>query len=187
MDPRADASTPRGVEVRWRDGLLGESYREPASRRPAAITVQPSRRGLVPASATGLGGATGAALLFEYGLSHARSLVTLAGVSLAVIAGVLLDRLAPRVLNRTEVTFDDDALWVRTRPLGDPHPTRIPYREVTGYELEEVVDPMTAPPEVIFQVNARRRDGRLDPVFAAIDDAETAAWLRRVLDRHARA
>lgn len=184
--PGDDPLVPRGVTVRWRDAHGAEVYRVAAPRRPASIAVRPARRGLGVASGAGVGGATGAALLFEYGISHARGFATLAGVSLAVIAGVLLDRLAPRLLNRTEVTLGDDALEVRTGPLGDPRPTRIAYRDVAGYEVEEVVDPMAAPPVVVFQVNARRTDGRLEPVFGAVDDARAAEWLRRALATHAR-
>lgn len=185
-DPAREDHIPREVAVQWRTDRLAEVYREPAARRPASIELRPGRRGLVPAGVTGLGGAAGATLLVEYGLTHARALVTLAGVCLGAIASVLLDRLAPRMLNRTEVTFGDDALWVRTRPMGDPAPTRIAYTDVTAFEVEEVVDPMAAPPVVVCTVNVRRRDGRTEPVFAAVDDPATAAWLRAMLDRHAR-
>ena len=180
-----ESDVPQGVSVRWGDVLGAEAYRAPAPRRPVSITLAPARRGLVPVGAAGLGGATGAALLFEYGITHARSLATLAGVSLAVISGVLLDRLAPRLFNRTELRFAADALEVRMKPLGDPRPTRIPYREVTAFEVEVVVDPMAAPPVVVHQVQARRVDGTLEVVFGAVDDAETAAWLRRTLTLHA--
>ena len=150
-----DATPPRDVEARWRSERLAEGYRSPAPRRPATIVLRPARRGVAPASATGLLGEGGAALLFEHGLAHARALVTLASISVGVIAALLLDRLAPRMLHRTEVTFGDDALWGQTRPLGDPQPTRIAYPDVTGCELDEVVDPMAAPPVVVFTVNAR--------------------------------
>jgi len=174
------------VTVRWRDARGSETYRAAAPRRPEVIVVRPARKGLGVAGGAGLGGAGGAATLFEYGMSHARPLAVLGGVSLAVIAGVLLDRLAPRVLNRTEVTFAEDALEVRTRPLGDPRPSRIPYGRIAGFEVEEVVDPMATPPAVVFHVNARMTDGRLEPVFVAVDEAETAAWLRGALTAHAR-
>lgn len=174
------------MTIRWRDTRGAEVYRAAAPRRPEVIVVRPGRKGLGVAGGAGLGGASVAAALFEYGVSHARALAVLGGVSVAVIAGVLLDRLAPRFFNRTEVTFAEDALEVRTRPLGDPRPTRVLYREIAGFEVEEIVDPMAAPPVVVFQVNARKTDGRLEPVFVSVDDADTAAWLGNTLTQHAR-
>jgi hypothetical protein len=176
---------PRGVTVRWRDGYGAAGYRAAAPRRPDAIVVRPTRRGLTLASGAGVGGAVGAAWLVEYGVTHARSLAALAGASLAVIAGVLLDRIAPRFLNRTELRFTDDALEVHVRPLSDERLTCVRYADVAGFEVEEVVDPVAAPPVVLRQVNVRRRDGSVEPVVQGLADADAAAWIRSVLSAHA--
>ena len=106
----SERDVPPGVTVTWSEALAAEAYRVAAPRRVSALTVRPGRRALAVAGTAGVGGATGAAMLFEYGLSHARGLMTLMGISLAVIAGVLLDRLAPRFMNRTELRFTDDAM-----------------------------------------------------------------------------
>ncbi len=180
-----ESHVPRGVTVRWGDAYATEVYRAPASRRPSVITVMPSRKGLGAAGGASVGGATGAALLVEYGLTHARGLATLAGVSLAVIAGVLADRIAPRLLTRTEVRFTHDALEIRHRPFGDARPTRIPYSELASFEVEVVVDPVATPPVLVHHVNARLTNGTVEPVIASVVDAETAAWLRRALTTHA--
>ncbi|MEZ4393696.1 MAG: hypothetical protein R3A48_21715 [Polyangiales bacterium] len=173
--------TPRGVTVKWSEALGAEAYRVASPRRLESITVRPGRRGLAAAASAGVGGATGAAMLFEYGMSHTRGLVALAGVSLAVIAGVLLDRLAPRVMNRTEVRLVGDALECRQVPLGDTRPLRIPLREIARFEIERAVDPMATPPAVLHQVNARKVDGSVEPVIASVDDPDTAEWLLRLL------
>lgn len=173
------------MTVKWADGLGAGAYREAATRRPSVITVLPTRRGLHATGGAGLGGATGALVLLEYGLTHARALATLGGVSLAVIAGLLLDRIAPRLLNRTELRFTDEALEVRVRPLGDLRVTRFLYGDLAGVEVEEVVDPMASTPVLLHQLNGRRADGSVEPIVTAIDGADTAAWLRSVLVHHA--
>lgn len=177
---------PPGVTVTWSEALAAEAYRVAAPRRVTSLTVRPGRRALAVAGTAGVGGATGAAMLFEYGLSHARGLMTLMGISLAVIAGVLLDRLAPRFMNRTELRFTDDALEVSQLPLGDRRPLRLALRDITRFELEVVADPLAAPASVVFQINARRTDGTLEPVIPSVDVRATADWLLRVLsERHA--
>lgn len=180
-----ESHVPRGVTVRWGDAYATEVYRAAASRRPSVITVMPSRKGLGPAGGASVGGATGAAILLEYGVTHARGLAMLAGVSLAVIAGVLVDRIAPRVLNRTELRFTHEALEIRRRPFGDARPARIPYGELASFEVEVVVDSVATPPVLVHHVNARLTDGTVEPVVASVVDAETAAWLRRALTTHA--
>lgn len=177
----SDLEAPRGVTVIWTESLGAEAYRVAAPRRLKSLTVRPARRGLAVAGSAGVGGLTGAALLFEYGMSHTRGLVTLAGVSLAVIAGVLLDRLAPRVMNRTELRFVDDALESRQLPVGDTRPLRIPLRDIVRFEVEHSVDPMAAPTALVHQVNARKVDGRVEPLIPSIDDEATARWLVRAL------
>ncbi|MFO0630807.1 MAG: hypothetical protein U0325_34985 [Polyangiales bacterium] len=182
----SERDVPSGVTVEWSEALAAEAYRVASPRRLAALTVRPGRRGLAVAGTAGVGGATGAALLFEHGLSHARGFVTLMGISLAVIAGVLLDRLAPRFMNRTELRFKDDALECAQLPLGDRRPLRLLVREIQRFELEVVADPLAAPASVVFQINARKTDGTLEPLILAVDERATADWLLRVLsERHA--
>lgn len=147
--------------------------------------MRPTRKGLTLATGAGVGGAVGAAWLVEYGVTHARSLAALAGASLAVISGVLLDRVAPRFFNRTELRFTDDALEVRVRPLSDERLVRVRFADAVSFEVEEVVDPVAAPPVVLHQVNVRQRDGRVEPVVQGLDDAATAGWIRSVLCAHA--
>lgn len=180
--PQSDV--PRGVTVRWADSFGIEGYRAPAPKRPQVITLRPARKGLAAASGAGLGGLASGGLLIEYGVTHVRGIASLAGVSLAVIAWVLLDRIAPRMLNRTELRFADDALEVRARPLGDSRAARIAYDDIAGFEIEVIVDPMSRPPVLVHQINARRSDGTVEPV-ASVDEADTAAWLRHALIAHA--
>ncbi len=184
MTTAPQSDVPRGVTVRWADSLGVEGYRAPAPKRPLFISVRPARKGLFAASSAGVGGLASGGLLLEYGVTHVRGLASLAGVSLAVIAGVLLDRIAPRLLNRTEIRFTDDALEVRVRPLGDARATRIAYDDISAFEVEVIVDPMSRPPVLVHQINARRSDGTVEPV-ASVDDADTAAWLRHALIAHA--
>ncbi len=177
---------PPSVDVRWSDERASSAYRDPAERRPASLVHRPSRRAFALQAALCAAGALAAAWLLYRGLSESRPWLTLFGAALGVIAGILGDRVAPRVLNRTEVTLDRDALTVRHAPLGDARPLRIAYDDVAGYELEQVVEPMTSPPVVTHHVNARRPDGSVEPVFVDVDDPEAARWLRECLDAHAR-
>lgn len=183
----SEREAPRGVTVEWSEALAAEAYRVMAPRRVRSLTVRPGRRALAVAGTAGIGGATGAAMLFEYGLSHARGVLTFMGVSLAVIAGVLLDRLAPRFMNRTELRFTDDALECRQVPLGDARPLRLALKDIARFELEVVADPLAAPASVVHQVNARKTDGTVEPLIPSVDERSTAEWLLRVLsERHAR-
>jgi hypothetical protein len=65
-------------------------------------------------------------------------------------------------------------------------PLRLGLRDISRFELEVVADPLAAPASVVFQINARRTDGTLEPVIPAVDVRATADWLLRVLsERHA--
>lgn len=177
---------PRGVSVRWCDDAGAASYRAAAQRRPETIVVRPLRRGLPAVGGMSGAGALGAAWLITHGITHARAFATLGGAALAVISGIVLDRIAPRWINRTELRFTDDALEVSVRPWGDDQPLRLPFDEVADFELETVVDPVAVPRVTRQQVNLRRRDGRVDPVVQGVDDPAAAAWLRAMLRTHAR-
>lgn len=186
MSDARRAEPPASVDVRWSDDRATAAYRDPATARPRSLVHRPSRRAFAWQAALCVAGAALSAWLVYHGLRESRAWWTLFGAAFGVIAAVLADRVAPRVFNRTEVVLDRDALLVRQLPLGDTRPLRIDYGEVAGYEVEEVVEPMTSPPVVLHQVNARRPDGSVEPVFVGVDDPEAARWLRDVLDAHAR-
>ena len=89
-------------------------------------------------------------------------------------------------MNHTELRFTDDALECAQRPLGDRRPLRLALHDITRFELEVEADPLAAPASVVYQINARKADGTLEPLIPAVDDRATAEWLLQVLsERHA--
>lgn len=183
---RLPQRAPQGVLVEWAAPQLERAYRDAAPpRRPRRVVRGWSRRSHAPTAwASALGLALGA-LLFAYGVQHAKVRVILEGVSLAVIMGLLLDRVAPRLRNRTEVTLSDDALHVRHLPADEGAPTRLLRGEILAFEVEAVCEPLAARTRTGYQVNAVLTEGRVEPVFLAVEARDEAEWLRGFLADHA--
>jgi hypothetical protein len=180
----ADLSrAPENVTVEWEVSPLGAHYREASPEaRPSRVLRRASLKGVVATAGAAATGVLAGVVLLAHGVSHDLARVTFEGGALAVIAGVLLDRVAPRVRARTEVRFTEGALVVRQFPSDDV--VRIAHGEVVGFEVVSGVEPLGARPTAGYQVHAKLKGERVEVVFPAISERAEAEWLREFLAKY---
>lgn len=171
------------MTVEWEASPLGAHYREAAPEaRPSRVLRRASLKGVAATAGAAATGVLVGVVMLAHGVSHDLARVTFEGGALAVIAGVLLDRVAPRVRARTEVRFTEGALWVRQLPSDDV--VRLALSEVEGFEVVSVGEPLGARPTEGYQVHARLKGARVEVVFPAIAERAEADWLQGFLAQY---